>query len=75
MAVLREAVVGVQGSFAAAVGLVLQAVGGDHHEDEVGQVQVLLPLGPVGPRVRGPLLLVVPFGPWGQQTIRSGGSH
>lgn len=34
---LREAVVGVQGSLASAAGLSLQAVGRDHHEDEVRQ--------------------------------------
>lgn len=39
---LREAVVGVQGSLASAAGLALQAVGRDHHEDEVRQ-RLLLP--------------------------------
>ena len=70
LAVSRETVVGVQGSLAPAVGLVFQAVRGDHHEDEVGQVKVLLPLGPVG--VQGALLLVVPFGSWGQQPSGQG---
>lgn len=40
---LREAVVGVQGSLASAAGLSLQAVGWDHHEDEVRQRLVLPP--------------------------------
>lgn len=41
---LREAVVGVQGSLASAAGLSLQAVGWDHHEDEVRQRLVLPPV-------------------------------
>lgn len=38
---LREAVVGVQSSFAPAAGLSVQAVGRDHHEDEMRQRPVL----------------------------------
>lgn len=41
---LREAVVGVQGSLASAAGLSLQAVGWNHHEDEVWQRLVLPPV-------------------------------
>lgn len=39
---LRETVVCVQRSLASACGLSLQAVGWDHHEDQVRQVLVLL---------------------------------